>query len=308
MLHALPGRLWRGMPWFASGVLHLVLFGAVLALAARAVPRLPFPITAELVAPEPEPPPAAEPPKPVARPPAPRTTKPPPPKAWTRLPQLIEVPPSRIAAVPEVQDVHPPEPVREQPRPEAAPARQEAQRPEPDATSSAPERGDRARSLAADARPALSGSTRPGSGLTAAPSEGSGELPASANPAAGLPGPGGVRSGTAGIGRGAAAGQGLGVASGGAVTRTAIPRGGYQVQPRYPASARRQGAQGTTLLRVFVAVDGRVTEVNVERTAGHAELDEAAAEAVRRWRFEPARSGDTPVAMWVLLPVEFRLK
>ena len=92
------------------------------------------------------------------------------------------------------------------------------------------------------------------------------------------------------------------------MTRTAIPRGGYQVQPRYPTSARRQGAQGTTVLRVFVAVDGRVTEVSVERTAGHAELDEAAAEAVRRWRFEPARSGDTPVAMWVLLPVEFRLK
>ena len=92
------------------------------------------------------------------------------------------------------------------------------------------------------------------------------------------------------------------------MTQPAIPRGGYQVQPRYPPAARRQGAQGTTVLRVFVAVDGRVAEVSVERTAGHVELDEAAAEAVRRWRFEPARSGDTPVAMWVLLPVEFRLK
>jgi protein TonB len=92
------------------------------------------------------------------------------------------------------------------------------------------------------------------------------------------------------------------------VTRTAIPRGGYQVQPRYPTGPRRQGVQGTTVLRVFVAVDGRVAEVVVERTAGHAELDEAAAEAVRRWRFEPALSGTTPVAMWVLLPVEFRLK
>jgi protein TonB len=87
-----------------------------------------------------------------------------------------------------------------------------------------------------------------------------------------------------------------------------MPRGGYQVQPRYPASARRQGIQGTTLLRVFVASDGRVTDVGVERTAGHPELDDAAADAVRRWRFDPARRGDEAVGMWVLLPVEFRLR
>jgi protein TonB len=95
---------------------------------------------------------------------------------------------------------------------------------------------------------------------------------------------------------------------GSGITRTAIPRGGYQVQPRYPAGARRHGIQGTTVLRVFVASDGRVTDVGIEKTAGHADLDEAAADAVRRWRFDPARRGDEAVAMWVLLPVEFRLK
>ena len=68
------------------------------------------------------------------------------------------------------------------------------------------------------------------------------------------------------------------------------------------------GIQGTTLLRVFVASDGRVAEVAVERTAGHVDLDEAAATAVRQWRFEPARKGDDAVSMWVLLPVEFRLR
>jgi len=48
--------------------------------------------------------------------------------------------------------------------------------------------------------------------------------------------------------------------------------------------------------------------VLVEKSAGHVELDEAAADAVRRWRFEPARRGPEAVAMWVLLPVEFRLR
>jgi protein TonB len=119
--------------------------------------------------------------------------------------------------------------------------------------------------------------------------------------------PGGSGAGGTGGGAGAATSSTPGASAGG-ITRTAIPKGGYQVQPRYPTSARRLGIQGTTLLRVFVAGDGRVTEIAVERTAGHADLDEAAAEAVRRWRFEPARRGDEPVSMWVLLPVEFRLR
>ena len=94
----------------------------------------------------------------------------------------------------------------------------------------------------------------------------------------------------------------------GGVTQVARPTGGYQVRPSYPSSARRLGVQGTTLLRVHVLDDGRVAEVDVEQSAGHPDLDSAAADAVRRWRFEPARRGTQPVAMWVRLPVEFRLK
>jgi len=92
------------------------------------------------------------------------------------------------------------------------------------------------------------------------------------------------------------------------MTQTAAPRGGYQVRPSYPTSARRTGIQGTTLLGVFVGADGRVGDVIVKQSAGHPDLDAAAAEAVKRWRFEPARRGSEPVAMWVLLPVEFRLR
>ncbi len=92
------------------------------------------------------------------------------------------------------------------------------------------------------------------------------------------------------------------------VTQMAIPRGGYQVRPSYPNSARRLGIQGMTTLRVYVAADGRVGEVQVQESAGHADLDNAAADAVKRWRFEPARRGTEPVGVWVLLPVEFRLR
>ncbi len=92
------------------------------------------------------------------------------------------------------------------------------------------------------------------------------------------------------------------------VTRTAIPRGGYQVTPSYPASARRLGIEGTALLRVFVDAKGHVGDVVVKQSAGHPDLDRAAADAVRRWRFDPARQGTDAVAMWVELPVEFHLR
>ena len=62
------------------------------------------------------------------------------------------------------------------------------------------------------------------------------------------------------------------------------------------------------LLKMRITEQGRVEEVQVERSAGHADLDESAREAVRRWRFEPARRSGAPVAVWVLIPVEFKLQ
>lgn len=92
------------------------------------------------------------------------------------------------------------------------------------------------------------------------------------------------------------------------ITQRAIPRGGYQHLPAYPSSARRLGIQGTTLLQVLVSEDGRVAEVLVKQSAGHSDLDQAAVNAVRRWRFEPARRGTEAVAMWVQIPFEFRFR
>jgi protein TonB len=83
--------------------------------------------------------------------------------------------------------------------------------------------------------------------------------------------------------------------------------GGYQVKPLYPESARKAGAQGITLLKLRVLENGKVGEVQIEQSAGHPDLDMAAADAVRRWLFEPARMGKQPIAVWVLLPVKFEL-
>jgi protein TonB len=80
------------------------------------------------------------------------------------------------------------------------------------------------------------------------------------------------------------------------------------VVPSYPPTARRLGIQGTTRLRVQVLADGNVGEIVVENSAGHPDLDRAAADAVRQWHFEPARKGTEAVVSWVILPVQFELK
>jgi protein TonB len=121
---------------------------------------------------------------------------------------------------------------------------------------------------------------------------------------------GGGAQGTAGLGRGA---EGDGTGGGGIRSREALsglarPLGGYQVKPRYPESARRAGAQGVTTLRVRVLENGRVGEVNIAESAGFRDLDIAAMDAVKKWRFEPARRGNEPVSVWVMLPVKFELR
>lgn len=78
--------------------------------------------------------------------------------------------------------------------------------------------------------------------------------------------------------------------------------------PAYPAISRRIGEQGRVVLRVLVSTAGSTQEVQVRTSSGHARLDEAARETVRRWTFVPAKRGEQPVAAWVLIPISFSLE
>lgn len=78
--------------------------------------------------------------------------------------------------------------------------------------------------------------------------------------------------------------------------------------PSYPLASRRAGEQGTVLLRVRVASDGSAASVAVEQSSGSPHLDAAALEAVKAWRFRPARRGADAIESWMLVPVVFRLE
>jgi protein TonB len=87
-----------------------------------------------------------------------------------------------------------------------------------------------------------------------------------------------------------------------------MPSYSYNPKPRYPRQARNAGREGTVMLRVEVLFSGRVGRIRVDKSTGYTILDAAAVEAVKRWRFTPAKRGSRSVTTWVLVPIEFNLR
>lgn len=79
-------------------------------------------------------------------------------------------------------------------------------------------------------------------------------------------------------------------------------------EPKYPPLSRRLGEEGKVLLRVRVNADGRAVAVDLEKSSNFVRLDEAARQAVSRWRFVPARRGDEAIEASVIVPLVFRLE
>jgi protein TonB len=116
-------------------------------------------------------------------------------------------------------------------------------------------------------------------------------------------GTGGNGIGTFGTGSGS--GNGTGAAQNGSLFTQA--RYSDTPKPVYPESARRENREGRVLLRVLIDDRGKPNSVEISRSSGSDALDQAATHAIKRWRFHPARAGDTPVESWVSIPIDFRL-
>lgn len=78
--------------------------------------------------------------------------------------------------------------------------------------------------------------------------------------------------------------------------------------PEYPQLARQMRQEGLVILRVEIDQKGIPVQVEVEQSSGYPLLDQAALKAVKRWRFQPERIGDSPVKSVVAIPVRFRLE
>lgn len=81
----------------------------------------------------------------------------------------------------------------------------------------------------------------------------------------------------------------------------------HNPRPEYPYQARINHWTGRVILLVRIDAEGSVETVQLARSSGYDILDEKAAEAVKKWRFVPARRNGVAEAGSVQVPVTFSL-
>lgn len=116
---------------------------------------------------------------------------------------------------------------------------------------------------------------------------------------------GGLGSGH-GIGAGPGSGGGYGgglMNVGGGVSAPAVI---HSVEPEFSEQARSASLQGTVALQLIVDAEGNPQNIRVTRHLGMG-LDEKAMEAVRQYKFRPAMYQGHPVAVQIVVDIDFHL-
>jgi periplasmic protein TonB len=86
-----------------------------------------------------------------------------------------------------------------------------------------------------------------------------------------------------------------------------LPKCAYCPDPQYTDEAREARLQGSVTLMVLVDADGRAAQIRITQVIGLG-LDERAVQAIRTWRFVPARdAARRAVPAWVTVETVYRL-
>jgi TonB family protein len=117
---------------------------------------------------------------------------------------------------------------------------------------------------------------------------------------------GGVGGDRGGFGRGPGWGGGCCGDSYTVGNGVSMPRPIYAPEPEFSEEARIAKFQGEVTLLVTIGIDGRARNLTVVRSLGMG-LDQKAMDAVRTWRFDPARKDGRPVAVQMNIIVNFHL-
>jgi periplasmic protein TonB len=129
------------------------------------------------------------------------------------------------------------------------------------------------------------------------------------------PGKGGGTGTGTGTGIGQGDGSGVGPGSGGGTgggpyrpgSGIEAPRLLHEVRADYTEEARQRNIAGDVVLEIVVRRDGSVGDVKILKGLPSG-LNDKAVQAVRQWRFAPARRLGTPVDVIVEVSVEFKLR
>jgi protein TonB len=79
------------------------------------------------------------------------------------------------------------------------------------------------------------------------------------------------------------------------------------IAPEYPHVMRRDGVSGIVTVRCTVDEKGDVVDPVVEKSSNR-EFEEPALNALKKWKFKPARQDGNPVAIKVSIPVKFSVE
>jgi protein TonB len=80
-----------------------------------------------------------------------------------------------------------------------------------------------------------------------------------------------------------------------------------KISPSYPQVARKAGLGGRVTVRAVIAPDGSVESVEVFASTNPL-FNEAAVDAVRRWRYRPALMNGRPVRVYFSVVVDFLVR
>jgi protein TonB len=78
------------------------------------------------------------------------------------------------------------------------------------------------------------------------------------------------------------------------------------VSPAYPALAKAQHVAGDVRIDALIDANGRVTTMKV--VSGPSLLHQAAMDALRRWKYQPATLDGKPVPMHLTVTLQFHLQ
>ncbi len=88
------------------------------------------------------------------------------------------------------------------------------------------------------------------------------------------------------------------------------PIGGFaaiQKNVIYPEADKEAGNEGTVVVQAFLDENGDVTEAVILKSPGLEGLDNAAINAIKQTKFKPAMQEETPVGVYISIPVVFKL-
>lgn len=77
--------------------------------------------------------------------------------------------------------------------------------------------------------------------------------------------------------------------------------------PKYPESLKREGVSGVVAVVIVIDEKGSIIGSSIAKSS-NSEFEKPALDAVKNWKFKPAKKDGTPVKVRVTIPLRFNVE